>query len=90
MAMSLLFVQPCPTCGRNQQVRVAYLGKAITCQHCHADFVAQQPGEIEQGPAPSESGLALLDRADQLLLQLAQAKKEAESKSEASVPAAVQ
>lgn len=85
MANSVFYVQPCPACGRNQQVRVAYLGKAITCAHCNADFVAQQPQTVPTPtasqpvgaagasgePSPSESGIALLDRADQLLLKLA-------------------
>ena len=85
MATSLLFVQPCPTCGRKQQVRVAYLGKAISCQHCRADFVAQQPATQEEGPEASESGLALLDRADQLLLRLANERKNAQNGAGAPV-----
>lgn len=83
MATSVFYVQPCPTCGRNQQVRVAYLGKAITCQHCHADFVAQQPAEKHAETPASESGLALLDRADQLLLRLATKAAEARDSPEA-------
>ncbi len=63
MASSVFFVQHCPACGRSLQVRVVYLGKAIECQHCQANFVAQQ----EVPHAPSESGLGLLDRADELL-----------------------
>lgn len=63
MASSVYFLQHCPACGRSLQVRVDYLGKAIGCQHCNANFVAQQ----ENSHAASESGLGLLDRADELL-----------------------
>ncbi len=63
MANSVYFVQHCPACGRSLQVRVNYLGRAISCQHCHASFVAQQEAPV----SASESGLGLLDRADELL-----------------------
>lgn len=64
MPSSVYYVQSCPACSRRLQVRVDYLGKAIRCQHCNAQLVAQQ----ESAPvAPSESGLALMDRADELL-----------------------
>ena len=58
------FVQDCPTCGRQLQVRVAYLGKIVKCQHCRAPFCAQQPDAHR--PA-HESGDDLLARADRLL-----------------------
>ncbi|MEO0531327.1 MAG: hypothetical protein AAF266_12250 [Planctomycetota bacterium] len=73
MASSVFYVQPCPACGRNLQVRVDYLGKGIACQHCQASFVAQQ---VTKQPAPSESGLALVDRADELLKAVEQRKRE--------------
>jgi len=65
MASPLYYVQECPTCGRNLQVRVAYLGKNVLCQHCHGKFVACDPAS--GAPLPTESGLALLKRADELL-----------------------
>jgi hypothetical protein len=56
------FVQECPTCGRNLQVRVEYLGKRVACQHCGARF------DASDGPSPaSDSGLSLLARADELI-----------------------
>jgi hypothetical protein len=64
MPSSLFFRQNCPACGRGLQVRVNYLGKPVQCQHCQADFVACQPGSPT---APSESGLGLLARADELI-----------------------
>jgi len=59
------FVQECPTCGRNLQVRVEYLGKQVVCQHCGARFEACEPGSAAY-PPPSSS-LSLLERAEQLL-----------------------
>lgn len=73
MPSSVFYVQPCPACGRNLQVRVDYLGKGISCQHCHASFVAQQ---ATRTPRPSDSGLALLDRADELLRAVEKARAE--------------
>ena len=65
MPKSAYFFQECPTCGRTLQVRVEYLGKRVVCQHCHGNFEACDP-ESAAYP-PSESGLALLRRADELL-----------------------
>ncbi len=59
------FVQECPTCGRNLQVRVEYLGKRVVCQHCSARFDACQSSAQEE--VASSSGTSLLDRAEQLL-----------------------
>lgn len=65
MPRNTYFVQECPTCGRNLQVRVEYLGKQVICQHCGARFQACEPGSSAY--PPSGSGLSLLQRADQLL-----------------------
>jgi hypothetical protein len=59
------FVQECPTCGRNLQVRVEYLGKRVVCQHCKARFEACDPSSAAY--PPMESSLSLLARADQLI-----------------------
>lgn len=65
MSRSTYFVQECPTCGRNLQVRIQYLGKQVVCQHCGARFEAYDPGSASY-PAPP-SGMSLLERAEQLL-----------------------
>ena len=65
MPRSTYYVQECPTCGRNLQIRVEYLGKTVECQHCHARFTACEPGSAEY--ADSEPELSLLERAEQLL-----------------------
>lgn len=63
--MATYFVQECPTCGRNLQVRVEYLGKRVVCQHCKARFEACDPSSAAY--PPMESSLSLLARADQLI-----------------------
>jgi DNA-directed RNA polymerase subunit RPC12/RpoP len=65
MPRSTYFVQECPTCGRNLQVRIELLGKQVLCQHCGARFQACQPGSDDC--LPSNSGLSLLQRAEELL-----------------------
>ena len=65
MPRSMYFVQECPTCGRNLEVRVEYLGKQVVCKHCSAQFEACEPGS-EAYPPPASS-LSLLQRVDELL-----------------------
>jgi len=65
MPRSTYFVQECPTCGRNLQVRVEYLGKQVVCQHCSAKFVACEPGS--EAYTHQNSSLSLLERAEQLI-----------------------
>ena len=65
MPSPIYFVQECPTCGRNLQVRVEYLGKKVICQHCAAKFEACDPSSGAYPPI--ESSLSLLERAEELL-----------------------
>ena len=65
MSKPTYYFQECPTCGRTLQVRVAYLGKRVICQHCSATFEAYDPESVAY--PPSDSGLALLNRANELL-----------------------
>ena len=65
MANSIYFIQECPTCGRNLQVRIEYLGKGVVCQHCGADFHARDPSSVDC--SPSDSSSTLLERAEELL-----------------------
>jgi DNA-directed RNA polymerase subunit RPC12/RpoP len=65
MSRSTYFVQECPTCGRNLQIRVQYLGKQVVCQHCSARFEAYDPSSAAY--PPPTSSLSLLERAEQLL-----------------------
>ena len=63
------YVQECPTCGRSLQVRVEYLGKRVACQHCAAKFVACDPSS--NGFDASDSGISMLERADELIESVA-------------------
>lgn len=65
MPRSTYFVQECPTCGRNLQVRVEYLGKQVVCQHCSARFEACEPGSEDY--SHQNSSLSLLERAEHLI-----------------------
>ena len=65
MSRSTYFVQECPTCGRNLQIRIQYLGRQVVCQHCSARFEASDPTNAAYPPV--SSGLSLLERAEQLL-----------------------
>lgn len=65
MSHPLYFVQECPTCGRSLQIRVAYLGRRLVCQHCNGSFQACDPASTAY--PPSDSGLSLLKRAEELL-----------------------
>ncbi|MEX2169327.1 MAG: hypothetical protein WD851_08450 [Pirellulales bacterium] len=65
MPRSTYYVQECPTCGRNLQVRVEYLGRLIVCQHCSARFEACQSGE--ESSSHVLSGAALMQRAEELI-----------------------
>lgn len=64
------FVQQCPTCGRSLRVRVEYLGRQVACQHCHGRLLACDPESPQR--SLSDSGLALLRRADELLSRVEQ------------------
>jgi len=65
MHTSTYFDQDCPICGRRLQIRVAYLGRRLACQHCRGEFEACNPGSTAY--PPDDSGLALLRRAGELL-----------------------
>ena len=65
MPSATYFVQECPTCGRNLQVRLEYLGRRVTCRHCSATFEASDGSDDLH--CESASGVSLLDRAEELL-----------------------
>lgn len=64
MSGALYFVQQCPTCGRQLEVRVMYLGKSVVCRHCRGTFLASDPDNL---PLAHDSGEAVLLRANELL-----------------------
>ena len=63
MSKSTYFVQECPTCGRNLEIRVEYLGRRVVCQHCRGQFLASDAANAH---SMSDSGL-LMQRAEELL-----------------------
>jgi hypothetical protein len=69
MSSSTYFVQECPICGRQLQIRVEYLGKRVICRHCQGELTAADPANHRcDVPEPSD---ALLRRADELLQSVA-------------------
>ncbi len=65
MSQGTFFVQECPTCGRRLHVRVEYLGRKVTCQHCRGQLVACDPAGTRYPEASAAE--VLLRRADELL-----------------------
>jgi len=61
MPSGVYFIQHCPTCARTLEVRVEYLGKRVTCQHCSAAFLASDDVSGANG-TPS-----ILERAEMLI-----------------------
>ncbi len=67
MPRNTYFVQECPTCGRNLQVRVEYLGKRVVCQHCSSRFEACEPSAQVPDDSDCSSSASLMKRAEELL-----------------------
>jgi DNA-directed RNA polymerase subunit RPC12/RpoP len=65
MSNPIYFTQECPTCGRQLQIRVEYLGKTVQCQHCRGQLEANDSASARCDPP--EEGNSLLRRADELL-----------------------
>ena len=65
MLKPVYYVQECPTCGRSLQIRVAYLGRRMVCQHCLGEFEATDPANKQNTPPVGHDDL--LARADDLL-----------------------
>lgn len=68
MSKPAYFVQECPVCGRPLQIRVEYLGRRLTCDHCGGLFIAAEARESDpqKNNSPSDD---LVHRADALLQQ---------------------
>ena len=75
MSKATFFVQECPTCGRRLQVRVQYLGRHLVCQHCGGEFHAADPEGEPLGAEAGLQGLALMQRADELLASAAEQRR---------------
>lgn len=56
------FVKPCPACGRNSKIAVAYLGRQVRCRHCFRVFTASDShGESESLNDPVEYWINFTD-----------------------------
>jgi hypothetical protein len=65
MLKPVYFIQGCPTCGRQLQIRVTHLGRRMVCQHCLGEFVASDPANRQDVSVDAQDDL--LARADDLL-----------------------
>lgn len=63
------FVQDCPICGRQLEVRLELLGRSVACPHCHGRFEARDQDNPPRD-ARSAPPLNLMQRADALLNML--------------------
>jgi hypothetical protein len=62
MASGMHFVRPCPTCGRNLEIRLELLGREVQCRHCSAEFIASQRCETPWIDAAADRALAKAQR----------------------------
>lgn len=65
MPSTTYFDQECPICGRKLQVRIAYMGRKVVCQHCRGEFEACDPTSTVY--PPNDSAIIVLRRAGELL-----------------------
>ena len=59
------FIQQCPWCDKSLHIPVEYLSKQVSCKHCNGRFIASDREAGQE--STSDSGLALLRRADEML-----------------------
>ncbi len=59
------FFQECPTCGRHVRVKAEYLGRRLSCLHCHGEFVAAD--RESRFESTSQKTPPLLARVERLL-----------------------
>lgn len=62
MASGMVFVRPCPTCGRHLEIRIELLGREVCCRHCSAEFRATQKCETPWLDARVDRALAKAER----------------------------
>ena len=71
MADDTRIVQPCPSCKQKLHIRMTYVGHRVECRHCKHQFTVRDPSSSF---VLSDSGLALLNRVDEMLGQSQSAK----------------
>ena len=70
MVGSSHFVKSCPTCGRTLQVQVRYMGREVTCGHCHGRFLAFHDDLARDESAGLGRNRDVMQRAKELLNSL--------------------
>ena len=71
MVGSSHFVKSCPTCGRTLQVQVRYMGREVTCGHCHGRFFAFHDDLAQDESTAAQSATSdVMQRANELLNSL--------------------
>jgi len=60
------FMKSCPTCGRQLQIKVQYMGRRVSCGHCQAGFVATESDSAQALKGVFDAP-ELMRRADELL-----------------------
>ena len=64
-ALTTVFYQECPTCGRSLRVAVKYFGRVMSCGHCGGQFVANPDEMRSTAPIdPTASARVTFDIAD--------------------------
>ena len=54
MSKKIYYLQSCPICGRRLQINVAYIGHIVSCFHCHASLLAQDPEMVQANAERTE------------------------------------
>ena len=67
MADDARIIQPCPACNQRLHIRMTYVNKRVGCRHCGHQFTVRDPSSSQF--SISDSGLALLQRIDDMLEQ---------------------
>lgn len=75
MVKSTHFLQNCPTCGRQLEIRIAYIGRKVACAHCRGEFVAEEALVTDESPSAGSS--TILQRAQELIDRASAAKSPA-------------
>ena len=73
MADDARIIQPCPACNQRLHIRMTYVNKRVACRHCRHQFTVRDPSSSQF--FISDSGLALLQRIDEVLEQAQQGPK---------------
>jgi hypothetical protein len=64
-ALTTVFFQECPTCGRTLRVAVKYFGRSMSCGHCGGEFLADPNSMRSTAPIdPTASARVIVDLAE--------------------------